>query len=89
MRHEDHVQSASFSPDGRFLLTKDSALTERIFEASSGRLIGPPMRFNAAIQSAPPFSPDGRRTLTVCYDQTVWVRETTPPGPARRLAECG
>jgi serine/threonine protein kinase/WD40 repeat protein len=90
LRHDDPVSSARFSPDGRLVFTIDQALATRVFDAATGRPVSPPTRYSAAIQSAPPFSPDGKRTLTVCYDQTVWVREITPPGlPLVPLKEAG
>jgi WD40 repeat protein len=81
LRHDHAVKSATFSPDGRFLLTIDQGETERTFDTATGQLVGSPMRHNAQIEGTPSFSPDGRRTRTVCYDQTAWVREITPPGP--------
>jgi WD40 repeat protein len=80
LRHDNPINLAQFSPDGRLILTTDRALTTRVFDPATGRPVGPPTRYSAQIQAAPPFSQDGKRTLTVCYDQSVWVREVRPPG---------
>jgi WD40 repeat protein len=90
LRHDNPVYTAKVSPDGRLVFTTDQALTTRVFEAATGRPVGPPTRYSAQIQTVPPFSPDGKRTLTVCYDQTVWVREITALGlPLVPLKEAG
>jgi WD40 repeat protein len=88
--HDNLVSTVKFSPDGRLVFTTDQALTTRVFDAATGRPVGPPTRYSAAIQPAPTFCPDGKSTLTVCYDQTAWVREIAPPGlPLSPLKDAG
>jgi WD40 repeat protein/serine/threonine protein kinase len=90
LRQDNPVSTVKFSPDGRLVFTTDQALTTRVFDAATGRPVGPPTRYSAQIQSTPTFSPDGQRILTVCYDQTVWVREIAPPGiPLSSLKHAG
>ncbi len=63
MRHADEITSASFSPDGKFVLTSSRDDTARIWDAATGKPASPPMRCAAAVSFAA-FSSDGKRVLT-------------------------
>jgi hypothetical protein len=63
MRHHARVHSAQFSPNGQRVVTASEDDTARLWDAASGKPIGPPMRHERAVTSAH-FSPDGRRVVT-------------------------
>src|SRR5262249_44909685 len=66
MRHDATVASASFSPDGRRILTA-SGDNARVWDAESGKPVGQPMRHDAGVVVAASFSPDGLRIVTASY----------------------
>ena len=72
--HRDGVQSAEFSPDGRFILTASGDGTARLWLAenlaASGRQ--PLLRQGSRLTRAC-FSPDGRRILTTCADGSARI----------------
>jgi len=81
---DSNVLSVAFSPDGaRLLVAGDSAA--RIFDATTGKPVGEPLRQAGLVWSAA-FSPDGRRIATVASDGTaqLWDASTGAPGPALR-----
>ena len=58
IRPEGSLNAASFSPDGRRIVTASVDNTARLWDAGSGKPIGEPMRHEGAVGSAQ-FSPDG------------------------------
>jgi roadblock/LC7 domain-containing protein len=85
IRHESLVNAASFSPDGRRIVTGCIDQTARVWDAESGKPIGEPMRHEGepmrGAVTAASFSPDGRRIVTGSIDQTVrvWDAESGKP----------
>ena len=73
MGHKARVDSASFSPDGRFVVTASADDTARVWEAATGKAIGEPIRHEERLNSAA-FSPDGKLLLIV-GDNTARVWE--------------
>jgi WD40 repeat protein len=67
--HFGPVFGASFSPDGRLVVTAGPA-TAGLWEAGSGKLISY-LRGHEAPLTGASFSPDGRRILTSSRDGTV------------------
>src|SRR5439155_1454286 len=66
LQHNRTVWTASFSPDGRYVLTgcgdeKDG--TARVWDAATGKPITAPLAHEAAVRYTA-FSPDGRRVVT-------------------------
>jgi WD40 repeat protein len=63
---------ASFSPDGRRVVTAGDA-AGRVWDAATGQPITPPLVHGGRVPRAS-FSPDGRRVITACTDgQTrIW-----------------
>ena len=80
MRHEGAVWAASFSPDGRRIVTASFDKSARVWDAESGKAVGEPMRHEASVYAAR-FSPDGRRIVTASGDKTarVWDAESGKP----------
>ena len=74
------VTAASFSPDGRRIVTGSVDKTARVWDAESGKPVGEPMRHEGSVNAAS-FSPDGRRIVTASYDKTarVWDAESGKP----------
>ena len=74
LRHLDTVRSASFSPDGRWILTGSDDRTARIWDAANGYLLFPPLVHSSAVYSAE-FSSDGNRIVTTSVDRVVRLWE--------------
>ena len=79
--HEDTVTSASFSPDGRRIVTASWDKTVRLWNAEAGKPIGEPLKGHEDTVTSAAFSPDGRRIVTASWDKTVrlWDAETGKP----------
>src|SRR5262249_48889267 len=72
IRHEGVVQRASFSPDGRFILTTcvsraANRSQAQVWDAATGRPITPPLVHPQSVLHEA-FSPDGRLVATGCRD---------------------
>ena len=79
-QHTDYVYSASFSPDGKFILTSSRDKTAKLWNLQ-GALIADLNQHTAYVSSAS-FSPDGKFILTSSRDKTakLW------PSPQNILA---
>ena len=77
MKHDGSVRSASFSPDGKYIVTASYDNTAKIWNAETGIQIGETMKHNGSALSAS-FSPDGKYIVTASYDKTakIWNAET-------------
>ena len=75
----DSVQYASFSPDGRYLVTASNDHTARVWEVATGEAVTPSLRHNFLVTSAF-FSPDGHRVVTASGDGTARVWEIVGRG---------
>src|SRR5271157_5229095 len=73
-RHDANLITASFSPDGRWVVTASEDGTARVWEVASGKAVGQPLRHNGVIKSVA-FSPDGKRVVTASADGTARVWE--------------
>jgi len=63
LEHEGDVAAASFSPDGKHVVTASADGTARLWDAHSGAPWGRPLLHAEAVRSAA-FSPDGRQLVT-------------------------
>ena len=84
LEHQGEVHQAVFRPDGRAVLTGSVDGTARVWEATTGRPIGPPIRHGDQVLSVA-FSPDGRLIFTGGSDGAVrrWDAATgRSAGPA-------
>ena len=71
MRGHDHkVGWATFSPDGRTVVTASHDGTARLWDSASGRQTAIPRGHNGGVFYAH-FSPNGRAVVTASYDKTT------------------
>ena len=80
MQHPDEIRYATFSPDGRSILTACEDHTARLWAVPSGEPIGRPMEHRDTVQMAV-FSPDGQAVATASLDGTarLWDSATCAP----------
>jgi WD40 repeat protein len=75
--HSDWIYTVAYSGDGQRVLTASRDHTARLWDATSGRMIGELVGHTSDVTSAT-FSPDGRRVATSSNDGTarLWNAET-------------
>jgi WD40 repeat protein len=92
LRHEKEIVGASFSPDGRLLVTASWDKTARLWDAETGQMVTDPLRHEAEVHRAL-FSPDGRRIVTADAVGAAWVwdvgRGALVVGPIRHPQPSG
>src|SRR5262249_26756023 len=66
-RHAHWVRSASFSPDGRQIVSSSNDRTALVWAVAGEQMISLPLRHGAGVTQAM-FSPDARRVLTAARD---------------------
>jgi Tol biopolymer transport system component len=69
------VTSATFSPDGKRIVTASEDKSVRMWEADSGKQIGVPLTGHTETVREANFSPDGKRILSASDDSTVRLWE--------------
>ena len=72
LRHQNSVQSAEFSPNGRQIVTASLDATAQLWDADTGQALVPPLRHLAGVTCAR-FSPDGEKAVTCSEDMTARV----------------
>ncbi|MBQ2787268.1 MAG: PD40 domain-containing protein, partial [Bacteroidaceae bacterium] len=77
MKHDNWVYSASFSPDGKYIVTAPWDNTAKIWNAETGIQVGEIMKHNRDVNSAS-FSPDGKYIVTASSDNTAKITEFIP-----------
>jgi WD40 repeat protein/serine/threonine protein kinase len=84
LKHDKIVYHASFSPDGKRVVTASVDNTARVWDAATGKEVTPPLQHDKSVYHAS-FSPDGKRIATASGNKTaqVWAvatgRKVTPP----------
>jgi len=74
--HTAAIYDASFSPDGKRLLTASGDSTAKIWDAATGVLLFDIKEHSAAVYAAL-FSPDGKKIVTTAKDRTVKLWEVS------------
>jgi WD40 repeat protein len=80
LEHHGRV-TARFRPDGGAVLTGSRDGTARLWDAATGRPLGPPLAHGDIVFQVV-FSPDGRRVLTGGYDGKVRIWDPATGQPA-------
>jgi WD40 repeat protein len=65
------VWSVAFSPDGRQIVSGSADNSLRLWDASSGKQLGPQLKGHTAWVYSVAFSPDGRRIVSGSGDKTL------------------
>ena len=79
MQHDNAIEHATFSADGRRVLTASKDGTARLWDAQSGAPIGKPLQHDKAVHWAT-FSPDGTRVVTASGQAArVWDASSGEP----------
>ncbi len=80
MQHDNAIESAQFSPDGKWLVTASQDRIAQIWNAQSGKPRTDPLKHDAEVWSAE-FSADGKRIVTASRDRTarVWDAQSGKP----------
>lgn len=88
--HDEPVSNATFSPDGTRALTASDDMTARVWDATTGEPVTPPMEHTGHELGAATFSPDGTRILTASQDEAARVWDVSPiDWPAKDLVATG
>jgi roadblock/LC7 domain-containing protein len=74
LRHDGVVNSAMFSPDGKWVATASADHSARVWEAATGKAVGELMQHNSDVLNAA-FGPDGKWVVTASSDYTARVWE--------------
>jgi WD40 repeat protein len=81
----------AFSPDGKLVVTESFDSTARLWDATNGKPIGPPLWYGDDVCSVD-FSPDGktlvtgRRAFHFAKEARFWEVPAPVPGEAERIA---
>jgi hypothetical protein len=73
----------AFSPDGRRLVSGSWDKTLRLWDAATGKPIGPPLQGHTNSVTSVAFSPDGRRLVSGSDDNTLRLWDATPASHLR------
>ena len=82
--HRGEVPSASFSPDGRWLVTAGVDATARIWDAHSGRQVAELLGHRDELVGAA-FARDGRHVVTASKDGTALLHDCAVCGTLAQL----
>jgi tetratricopeptide (TPR) repeat protein len=70
----------AYSPDGKTVLTGSHDGTARLWDATAGRPLGPPMDHRGGVWAVA-YSPDGKTVLTGSFDRTARLWDATTGRP--------
>ena len=72
--HDQSVSAASFSPDGKWVVTASDDHTARVWDVATGQEVGQPLQHESRVNTAT-FSPDGKSVVTASSDHTARLWE--------------
>ncbi len=75
INHSDEINSASFSPDGKYFATASDDKTAKIWETRTGKLAANLLGHTKGVNSVK-FSPDGKYVISASWDGTAKAWET-------------
>jgi WD40 repeat protein len=84
LQHTDSVNSAAFSPDGKMIVTGRREKNVRLWDATTGKPMGPSLLGHTEAVSSVAFSPDGKMIVSGGGESTVRLWDVTtrkPIGP--------
>lgn len=76
--HSGWVNYATFSPDGKYIVSASNDSTIRIWDTTNGNQVNKPLRVPDGFIQTVSFSPDGKRIVSASWDNTIriWNAET-------------
>jgi WD40 repeat protein len=79
--HTDWVRNASFSPDGKRVVTASADNTARVWDLTGPTPVATVLAGHAGAVNSASFSPDGKRVVTASDDKTARVWDLTRSTP--------
>lgn len=79
--HQQQIHSASYSPDGRHIVSGSSDNTIRIWEAVTGNLVVPPIKGHTDWIRSVAYSPDGKHIISGSHDHTIRIWDALTGNP--------
>ena len=80
MQHLAPVYGVAFSPDGKLILSGSIDRTAQLWDAATGKPLGPPLRYPTEVKAVA-FHPDGKSVLTLGEDANARSWIVPPPMP--------
>jgi WD40 repeat protein/Flp pilus assembly protein TadD len=80
LRHSDRITQASFSPEGRLVLTACADGTVRVWDLAAGRLASPPLEGDDRLTHAA-FDQAGRQVVTAAEDRIARIWDAAAAQP--------
>ncbi|KIJ51659.1 hypothetical protein M422DRAFT_243977 [Sphaerobolus stellatus SS14] len=77
IRGHGSVHSVAFSPDGQYIVSGSSDKTIQIWDSSTGKLVGEPLRGHSDSVTCVAYSPDGESIVSGSYDKTIRIWNVT------------
>ena len=74
LQHESMVQSATFSPDGKYIATTSTDSAVRIWDTKTGKPVTELLKHEGEVR-ATVFSQDGKHIVTTAYDKSANIWE--------------
>ena len=78
LQHTDSVNSAAFSPDGKMIVTGRREKNVRLWDATTGKPMGPSLLGHTEAVSSVAFSPDGKMIVSGGGESTVRLWAASP-----------
>ena len=82
--HTDHIDSAAYSPDNKWIVTGSKDNTAKVWDAATGREVRT-LRGHSGVVHGAAFSPDNRYVVTASLDRTVKIWDAATGTEVRTL----